>query len=361
MRRTIKKKINPTLILPRQAILKPKKQGKQNDELLQSIIDNTPSLIFTKDLDGRFTMVNRKFASFFQTTPEHVIGKTVYDLCPPDFADEYTATDRKTIDEERTIEVREDSIIRGNIRHFYSVRFPLHDDKGEVCGLGGISTDITDYVSAEKLAKQKQILDTTIQAQEKERMEIGLELHDNVTQLLATAKILINAAIAMPYKIDECLSKSKDFIMRALKELRDISHSMLPPPLEDKAFVDSVREFGKTMKMSGAMDTEVQLPSTDDIRLLPQELKLSIYRIIQEQVNNIIKHSQATKMRIHLKVKNNVAELMVDDNGKGIQSDSRPKGIGLKNIENRVKMMNGTLEIKTGAGKGFKLMAKFPL
>ncbi len=333
----------------------------QKEELLTSIIDKTSSIIYIKDLEGRFTLANKQMADSFNTTITELIGKTVFELCPRQYAVQYTESDQIVLKEERSVEVREDALINGEVRYFYTVKFPLHDDTGRINAIGGISTDITNFIFNERLAQQKQILETALQVQENERMEIGLELHDNVTQLLATSKILINAAISMPYKMDECLTKSKEFIMRALKELRDISHSMLPPPMESEAFLQSIREIGENIQISTNMQFELRLPGVEDAEKISKELKLAIYRIIQEQVNNMHKHSGATRVKLVLRVKKDRVELSIEDNGVGIATEKKSRGIGLKNIENRVKMFNGSLDIISSPNQGFHTYTKFPL
>src|SRR5829696_7774641 len=84
-----------------------------------------------------------------------------------------------------------------------------------------------------EVKKQKQLADVTIQAQEKERSEISKELHDNVNQLLATAKIMIDTARSVPEIHDLCLQKSQEVILSAIKEIRHISHAMMPPSFEN--------------------------------------------------------------------------------------------------------------------------------
>src|SRR5688572_12270117 len=266
--KTRKKKITAPLLLPSSPVITKAKgwtRKKKIDEPVQDIIYNTSSVVYTKDILGRFTYGNDKLAHLLNTTVDKLIGRTVFDFCPEQYAKHYTSGDLEAMEMGKAVELREDAMVDGRVRHFYTIKYPIYDQKGKIAGVGGISTDITGFIINEREAQQKLLFETTLQAQEKERMEIGLELHDNVTQLLATAKILINAAIAMPYKMDECLSKSKDFIMRGLKEIRNISHAMLPPPMDNEAFLTAIKDIVETIRMSGKLEVLISIPSASEI------------------------------------------------------------------------------------------------
>ena len=360
MKTTRKKKKTAPVLLPPKGLVK--KTGKRKSVLsrepVQSIIYNTSSVIFTKDILGRFTYANERLAQLLNTTVDKLIGKTVFDFCPADYAEKYTKGDFEAMDTGKAIELREDAIIDGSLRHFISVKYPIYDEKGKIAGVGGISTDITRFVIQEREAQQKLLLETTLEAQEKERKEIGYELHDNVIQLLATSKILINAAMTSPENMAECLNKSKEFIMRGLKEIRHISHAMLPPPMDATSFLHAIEEIGELITMSGEMTAEITLPGAAEISILDDQFKLNIYRIIQEQVNNIIKHSRATKMSISLSLTAYTATLIITDNGVGANLNDKRDGIGLKSIVNRAQLHNSSVQINTAKGKGFELIVE---
>lgn len=217
------------------------------------------------------------------------------------------------------------------------------------------------YTRRIRAIQQKEIAETTIQAQEKERTEIGKELHDNVNQLLATARLMIETSMTIPEMQQECMQVSKDAVEDAIKEIRAISHSMLPPPFENEAFVDAIKDIANTINLTGNLKVEVQVPPAELLGRIDNNLKLSLYRIIQEQVNNTLKYSHAKTACIKLEVKNDHAHLSIVDNGVGTDLEKRPKGVGLRNIASRVEFHNGELKIKTAPNEGFGLYTRFAL
>ncbi|MGB8195352.1 MAG: PAS domain-containing protein, partial [Chitinophagaceae bacterium] len=331
----------------------------ENKNLLQAIIDNTSSIVYLKDLAGKFLLVNRQFAKTFKMEKEELIGKTVFDFCPPVFAVQYTEADQVVFQQRKLVEVEEDGVVDGETQNFYSIKFPLYHQNGELYALAGISTNITNVLNKQQLVQQREIAETTILAQEKERTEIGKELHDNVNQLLATARLMIETSITMPEMQDECMQVSKDAVEDAIKEIRAISHSMLPPPFEDEAFSDAIKDIANNINISGNLKVEVQMPSPEKLSRIDNNLKLSLYRIIQEQVSNMLKYSNARTACIRLEIKNDQAHLSIVDNGIGADMQKRPKGVGLRNIASRVEIHKGELKIKTAPNEGFGLYTRF--
>lgn len=333
----------------------------EHKEILQSIIENTSSIIYIKDLEGRFTLVNRQFEKAFGRSRDYLLGKTVFDFCPPAYAVKYTEADEVVLKQNKLIEVEEDGVIDGQLFNFYSIKFPLHHPNGKVYALCGISTNITEIISRQQLVKQREIAETTILAQEKERTEIGKELHDNVNQLLATARLMIETSRNVPEMQDECLQISKAATEDAIKEIRAISHSMMPPAFENEAFIDAIKDIANNINMSGNLKVEVQMPEPERLGRINNKLKLSLYRIIQEQMTNTLKYSKAKNATIHLEIKNGHASLSITDNGIGADMDKQQKGVGLRNIASRVELHNGEMKIKTAPDQGFGLHVRFLL
>ncbi|MBD0333777.1 MAG: hypothetical protein ICV66_14115, partial [Chitinophagaceae bacterium] len=132
------------------------------------------------------------------------------------------------------------------------------------------------------MERQREIAETIIEAQEKERTEIGKELHDNVNQLLATAKIMIESALMAPEMHDICLVKSKNIIMEAISEVRSISHSMIAPSFKEDDFIEAMEEVVENLNLSGSINARLEVSSKEELKILSDKIKLTIYRIIQE-------------------------------------------------------------------------------
>jgi len=223
-----------------------------------------------------------------------------------------------------------------------------------------IINDVTERVRLEKeLAlqqklKQQQITEVVLGAQERERFELGQELHDNINQILATSKLYLDVAIEDKEPRIELLIKSRKNISMAIEEIRKLSKELITPTLNDLGLIQSIKELIRSIQTVKKMKIRLNIFGLDENSLLPEQ-KLNVYRIIQEQLNNILKHAQASTVEIELnKVKEQIS-LQVKDDGKGFDPRARRQGIGLSNIISRAELYNGRVEIESAPGKGCRL------
>jgi signal transduction histidine kinase len=226
-------------------------------------------------------------------------------------------------------------------------------------------TDITEKVKLQKelqeeqLKSQHELMRAVVDAQEKERAGIGAELHDNVNQLLATSRLYINICLAKPTQQRESLLKSQEYLSEAIEELRRLSHALVGPT-QDRlmGLIPSVEDL--IYNVSIAKDIKINFEhSTYKEERNEVGLKLVIYRIIQEQINNIVKHANASEVKIQLRKAGKDLVVAIVDNGKGFDTSIPKKGIGLRNIENRAKLYDGELKIHSSPGSGCEMMIIF--
>jgi len=222
-----------------------------------------------------------------------------------------------------------------------------------------IINDVTERIRLEKeLArqqklKQQQITEVVLGAQERERFELGQELHDNINQILATSKLYLDVAIEEEPRL-ELLAKSRKNISMAIEEIRKLSKDLIAPTLNDLGLIQSIRELIRGIQMVKKMKIMLNISGLDEEKLLPEQ-KINVYRIIQEQLNNIIKHAQASTVVIDLNMLEEQISLQVRDDGKGFDPRSRRNGVGISNIISRAELYNGRVEIESAPGKGCKL------
>jgi two-component system sensor histidine kinase UhpB len=229
-----------------------------------------------------------------------------------------------------------------------------------------LANDVTEKIRLEnelneqRVSKQRQITEAVINAQEKERTEIGKELHDNVNQILGATNLYINTAMTDEDIRQELLERSTLYISNAINEIRKISKSLITPGLREIGLIESVEDIVEDVKMAKYMNVKLDINhfSEDDI---DDRLKLTIFRIIQEQLNNIIKHARATEVLIRLNVEGQDMLLTVADNGVGFDTSRHRKGVGITNITSRVELVNGKVEIISKPGGGCKLQVSIPL
>jgi len=224
-----------------------------------------------------------------------------------------------------------------------------------------IINDVTERVRLEKeLAqqqklKQQQITEVVLGAQERERFELGQELHDNINQILATSKLYLDVALEENEPRIELLSKSRKNISMAIEEIRKLSRELITPTINnDLGLIQTIKELIRSIQSVKKMRIRLQISGLDENSLLPEQ-KINIYRIIQEQLNNILKHAQASAVVITLNKENERIWLQVSDDGRGFDTRIRRKGIGISNIISRAELYNGRVEIDSAPGKGCRL------
>ena len=214
-----------------------------------------------------------------------------------------------------------------------------------------------------QLQSQRAITEATIRGQEKEREQLGVELHDNINQILATSRLYLDHALSMNPVREELVAKSREFIAGAIEEIRRLSKKLLPPTLEDLGLIPTLNELMETISITGLFTIEKQWEGFDE-HILQKDQKLTIYRILQEQMNNIIKHACAKNVIVSLRLvqetDNKVVELLIKDDGKGFEPSKKRTGVGLRNITSRAELFGGTVSIQSEPGKGCEMKVIFP-
>jgi PAS domain S-box-containing protein len=228
-----------------------------------------------------------------------------------------------------------------------------------------LSNDVTEKLNAEaelvshRIMQQKLITEAAIQVQEKEREEIGKELHDNINQILASTKLYLELAlVGNPETIGDAVSKSYHNITFIIEEIRRLTKKLVPPSL-DNTLAEAIRDLVEEIQVIAPV--RISLMTDIHEKLLDENIKLMIYRIVQEQINNILKHAAANEVQIKIINDSEKLHLMISDNGVGFDTNKKSKGIGLRNIDNRVKFYNGITHLISHPGKGCCLEISIPM
>ena len=257
-------------------------------------------------------------------------------------------------------------IADGRYLHILDKAFAIYENKKLVRIIGGMQ-NITDMKLADSnekneiLQKQKITNQATIKAQEAERNRISGELHDNVNQLLMSAKMHISVAKKNHENSEELLTKASDYILMAVEEIRSISKKLNSSILSITGLQRCIQEIANNMYLTKDINTICSIDETLIEKIVP-ERQLMIYRIVQEQTNNIIKYSEASAAFIKLHKEDNELILEIGDNGIGFKKEERlNKGLGFTNIFNRVNAYNGAAQIETTPGKGCTIIVKLPM
>ena len=242
----------------------------------------------------------------------------------------------------------------------YLVSFYLSRKLNESNKHLSISNQKLSYLMDEKIKNQKQISEAIIKVQEVERKQLGQELHDNINQILATTKLYLDIAKDNPEMQRDLIMKSACNVNDVIAEIRKLSKSLSPPSLKDIGLISSIDDLLNGILQSGKMEVSFFHDHFFEDRV-GSEKQLIIYRIIQEQLSNIMRHSQAKNIVVELNNNDKLLNLTIQDDGIGFDPQKPSTGIGFKNIRNRVELYNGTMYIDTAPGEGCVMHVRFEL
>ena len=262
--------------------------------------------------------------------------------------------------------------VDGTYAHVHDRAHIIYDVDKVACRMIGATQDITirklaeiklleseRKLAQERLTRQKEVSYAVQAAQENERSEIGKELHDNLNQILGAAKLYIEMAKTDEENREMCLEKSSGFIVNVIEEIRRISKTLSTPGMTMGLF-DSIKIILDDLMVLHALKIEFQNAGTNE-EDLDERLQLTIFRIVQEQLNNILKHAKATHAIINLSRKGNDIYLLISDNGEGSNILEVDKGVGIINIKSRAEFYHGSVTVVSKPGEGYELKIVLPL
>jgi len=254
----------------------------------------------------------------------------------------------------------------GIYTHVYDRGMIIRNEEGRPIRVIGAAQNITERKNLEEellrneLDKQKAINQATVDSQEQERTEIGKELHDNVNQILTTTKLYLDLALSNAELKDELIKKSNKNILSVINEIRQLSRSLMDPTIGDLGLIDSINDLVENINLTRKLHVLFEADRRLEL-VLNKNHKLTTFRILQEALNNAMKHAKATTVTISFKLSGNEAELTIQDDGIGFEASAVKMGAGLKNIQNRVYLINGTHKIMSAPKQGSKIIINFPI
>jgi signal transduction histidine kinase len=210
-----------------------------------------------------------------------------------------------------------------------------------------------------KMKLNHQLIEATINGQEKEKKQMGMELHDHINQILASTKLYIEMASTDEKMRQHLLRKSNDQLSYAINEIRNLSKSMVLHTETTGGIRQQMYEMIAHIELTTAMNITMKIPE-NLLNALDPKKQVAIYRIVEEQLNNIIKHAHANRVCIEIQRHNDNLHLHIEDNGIGFDPETGRRGIGLSNMQTRTEMLHGQMDIISGAGQGCKIKIVFP-
>ncbi|QIL75157.1 ATP-binding protein [Hymenobacter sp. HDW8] len=331
---------------------KAREQLRREKEFSESLLNNSVDGVMAFDAQHRITAWNKVMGLNTRKPKAEVLGKDVFDLFPQHRDGPEGEAVCKVLAGHRVTNYNLKLYERAG--HFESFFVPLLNDEGAVEGGLVLIRDVTERVRlAEeatqlKLRQQQEVHSAILTTQEEERKRIAEALHNGVGQLLYATKLNLENRAGGNSSRDSALA----LLEEAIKATRTISFELTPGILQDFGLKSALEELVKRIPHAGL---HVHLYMQGDFDGLPQQLEVSVYRIVQELLNNIIKHAKAREAFVHVVQEDGHVIISVEDDGQGFdpaQAKAEYSGIGLTSIRNRVDLLAGTLSIDSRPGRG---------
>ena len=353
----------------------------KNQEL-DAIISTAPDVIFSSQEDGRYEYVSDRFHEYTGTSEDSGNSVGWFDYVHPDDVERSKAVWIHSVEVggsyESEYRLRSKD---GAYRWFRSRALPIRDLEGKILKWYGTCSDIHDSklleqsirdnaIELEKMVDRRtdelrRLSVRLITAQDQERRRIARDLHDGLGQELAVAKMVLDKLLlqkpAQPQ--EQTWAQASSIVDRAIQQVRTLSHLLHPPLLDEVGLLSALAWYVEGLTKRSGIETFLDVQPPDFPRLVP-EVETAIFRIVQEALTNVFRHSGAQKVWITLNQKDGLIVVAVLDDGKGIDkrvAELRPEsvGVGIGGMKQRAKEFGGELRL-TNADPGTLLELRIP-
>ena len=207
---------------------------------------------------------------------------------------------------------------------------------------------------------QQQLLQSQLETQEYSFNQISQELHDNIGQLLSSTKLLLSITAMDMSKVPDTFKTAEETVAKAIQDLRSLSKSLNKEWLNQFNLIENLE--AEKQRINAARNIEVELITQYEKLPLEPEAQVMLFRVVQEALQNSIKHASPKHIFIQIKNTDDHFELTIQDDGRGFNIESAKKeSIGLRNMEHRTQLLGGTIEWKAGHEKGTFIIIKIPV
>jgi PAS domain S-box-containing protein len=331
---------------------------EDSEKRYSNLFHLSPQPMWLYDIESlRFLQVNKAAIEHYGYSNEEFLNMQITDIRSKEDAEKSKAHIEKRV-------IRGESSFKGSSNHVKK--------SGEVIN---VEIYITHILINERLCRSVIAFDVTerneyenritkaiIKTQEEERYEIGGELHDNVCQILATSMITLGM---MKKHIDpaagEWFESTKQYINMASDEIRNLSHRLAPAFFDDSSFEVAIEVLFNSFNVEGKYQINIEFDDRINNIDLNLEMQLNLYRILQEQLRNIMKYAHATVIDFSFFIDNAFITLKLRDNGVGFNTDTLKSGIGHANMRRRTELFSGTFVIQSSPGNGCNMIVTIPI
>lgn len=344
--------------------------AKESEEVRNLIMSSALDAIVCVNHSNQFIFWNRRAEELFGWTFEEVQTKTLETtIIPKNFRHEHTHAMHRYIETGESHvagKMLELTALNKDGKEFPIELFMIPVKTGSTEFFCAFIRDISTRKKLErKLNEQRrkneiEKMAVALDAQEKERNFIGQELHDNINQILVGTKMMLQMTISDVDKNKHFLSNCIESLNEVIVENRKLAHEMVTPNVDQESVLTMLQTLVENMFISSTPKVTVSVEENVEEKLNNKQ-KLTLYRIAQEQCANIIKYANASHVEINVTIKDDKVNLIIKDNGQGMDASKKVNGIGLRNINSRLSIYNGSSEITTAPGEGFTLVVHLPV
>jgi PAS domain S-box-containing protein len=324
----------------------------------KTMMDQARTLFWLADGGGRLMYINKAFYRQFGAEGG-APGKSLQELIPRDMAVFFSEKHRR---------VSQSGLPYRKVHHFtrsdggccsFLVNIYTIDASSEPL-TGGEAWDVSDFAN-ERQEQEQKIAETIVQVQEQERTYIGHELHDNVIQIMISARLHLEGLKGRSKEEKSVKAKTTDLILAAIEETRRLSRKLAASQLKNAGLLTAIAQLLNDLRNTGRFNIKFNSSLEIDTEYsLSEGKKVAIYRIVQEEMSNIIRHSKASNIRVNIMQNNSGVILYTFDDGIGFDLKTAPHGMGLASIHSRAKAFKGMVDIVTAPGKGCSVTVLIP-
>lgn len=328
-----------------------------------AILRAMPDMMFLFSRDGIYLDFYAKHPDQLLMHPENFLGKHLREVIPIGLADQFLQCFERMEETDETQVLEYGLLVQGRVRSYESRMVRTENQ------ILSIVRDITDRKASETALKRSHaeirlLAGRLISAQEEERKRIALDLHDDINQKLAALSIAVSGvqrALAKTGTADvDKVANIATGLADLSSEIRGLSHELHPAILEHAGLLVAIRAHASEFQARTNIDIILHLPETFDVT---SKMKLCLYRVTQEALNNCAKHSGAKRVTITLRELASKAQLCIEDDGVGFDTNRahEKSGIGLIGIEERVRLLGGTVEVHSIIDGGTQVLVELPI
>jgi len=331
----------------------------QSREILQLLIESTDDVVLMQDTDGVYIYANP--SSSYGILPDQVVGKNPYDLFDRDTAENIMSRLRTIVSTRKGLTVQEPVVWRGETLWFHSHLYPVFGERGQVVAVSTFGRNVTEQ---QRAMNELRSIEERLRM-ERLRMQIAADLHDDIGSILSSisiyavmAKQALEPASTTPGKL---LQKVEDNVRAAMHTLDEIVWSIKPENDLLGNVVERLEEYPRELLGLRGIEYYSTIEGSIQEQQLPLDKRRNFYLIFREALNNLLRHAQATKAEMTLRVEAERIQMELRDNGKGFDARGEAAGNGLRNMRRRAEALGGTLQIDSAPGHGTRLELSFPI